>query len=124
MPFYSRGYKAALTSQHYLCSTTLLSGEAGIGKSRLVQVLKEHVASEPQAWLTPCQCSPYYQNSALYPLINLLERTATSLSRLWLLHGKRDDARELLVPLYTWFTEGFDTADLQDARALLDELAG
>jgi class 3 adenylate cyclase len=38
----------------------LLSGEAGIGKSRLVQVLAEHVATEPQAWLTPCQCSPYY----------------------------------------------------------------
>ena len=52
----------------------LLSGEAGIGKSRLVQVLKEQVAAEPQAWLTPCQCSPYYQNTALYPLIDLLER--------------------------------------------------
>jgi len=51
----------------------LLSGEAGIGKSRLVQVLIEHVASEPQAWLTPCQCSPYYQNTALYPMIDLLE---------------------------------------------------
>src|SRR5262249_50441006 len=47
----------------------LLSGEAGIGKSRLVQVLKEHVAAEPQAWLTPCQCSPYYQHTALYPMI-------------------------------------------------------
>ena len=45
----------------------LLSGEAGIGKSRLVQVLKEHVAAEPQAWLTPCQCSPYHQHTALYP---------------------------------------------------------
>src|SRR5258706_7836927 len=54
----------------------LLSGEAGIGKSRLVQVLQEHVAAEPQAWLTPCQCSPYYQNSALYPLIDLLDRVA------------------------------------------------
>src|SRR5215510_15150234 len=54
----------------------LLSGEAGIGKSRLVQVLKEQVASEPQAWLTPCQCSPYYQNTALYPMIELLERVA------------------------------------------------
>jgi predicted ATPase len=52
----------------------LLSGEAGIGKSRLVQVLKEHVSTEPQAWLTPCQCSPYHQNTALYPLIDLLER--------------------------------------------------
>src|SRR5439155_3465260 len=39
----------------------LLSGEAGIGKSRLAQVLKEQVATEPQAWLTPCQCSSYYR---------------------------------------------------------------
>jgi class 3 adenylate cyclase/predicted ATPase len=59
----------------------LLSGEAGIGKSRLVQVLKEHVATEPQAWLTPCQCSPYYQNSALYPMIDLLERVALRFER-------------------------------------------
>src|SRR5215468_1172506 len=59
----------------------LLSGEAGIGKSRLVQVLKEHVATEPQAWLTPCQCSPYYQNTALYPLIDLLERVALRFER-------------------------------------------
>jgi predicted ATPase/class 3 adenylate cyclase len=59
----------------------LLSGEAGIGKSRLVQVLKEHVAAEPQAWLTPCQCSPYYQNTALYPMIDLLERVALRFDR-------------------------------------------
>src|SRR6266852_1972574 len=59
----------------------LLSGEAGIGKSRLVQVLKEHVASEPQVWLTPCQCSPYYRNSALYPMIDLLERVALQFDR-------------------------------------------
>jgi len=59
----------------------LLSGEAGIGKARLVQVLKEHVASESQAWLTPCQCSPYYQNTALYPMIDLLERVALRFER-------------------------------------------
>jgi class 3 adenylate cyclase/predicted ATPase len=59
----------------------LLSGEAGIGKSRLVQVLKEHVAAEPQAWLTPGQCSPYHQNTALYPWIELLERVALRFER-------------------------------------------
>ena len=59
----------------------LLSGEAGIGKSRLVQVLKEQVATEPQAWLTPGQCSPYYQNTALYPWIDLLERVALRFER-------------------------------------------
>jgi predicted ATPase len=45
-----------------------------------------------------------------------------SLSRLWQQQGKRDEARQLLAPIYGWFTEGFDTADLQDARALLDAL--
>src|SRR5262249_12008074 len=59
----------------------LLSGEAGIGKSRLVQVLQEHVTTESQAWLTPCQCSPYYQNTALYPMIDLLERVLLHLER-------------------------------------------
>jgi TOMM system kinase/cyclase fusion protein len=64
-----------------LGQVVLLSGEAGIGKSRLVQGLMEHVATEPQAWLTPCQCSPYYQNSALYPMIELLERVALRFER-------------------------------------------
>jgi class 3 adenylate cyclase len=59
----------------------LLSGEAGIGKSRLVQVLREQVATEPQAWLTPCQCSPYHQNSALSPMVDLLERVVLRFDR-------------------------------------------
>src|SRR5919204_363487 len=59
----------------------LLSGEAGIGKSRLVQVLTDKVAAEPQAWLTPCQCSPYHQHTALYPWIDLLERVALRFER-------------------------------------------
>jgi predicted ATPase len=45
-----------------------------------------------------------------------------SLARLWQHQGKRAAARELLAPIYGWFTEGFDTADLQEAKALLDEL--
>jgi class 3 adenylate cyclase/predicted ATPase len=50
-------------------------------------------------------------------------RAATSLSRLWRQQGKRTEAHQLLAEIYGWFTEGFDTADLQEARALLDALA-
>jgi predicted ATPase len=50
-------------------------------------------------------------------------RAAMSLSRLWQRQGKRDQARQLLAETYGWFTEGFDTADLQEAKALLDELS-
>ena len=64
-----------------LGQVVLLSGEAGIGKSRLAQVLQAHVAAEPQAWLTPCQCSPYHQHTALYPMIDLLERVALRFER-------------------------------------------
>ena len=49
-------------------------------------------------------------------------RAAMSLSRLWQRQGKRDAARELLAPIYGWFTEGFDTADLQEAKTLLTEI--
>jgi predicted ATPase len=49
-------------------------------------------------------------------------RAAMSFAPLWQEQGKRDQARELLAPIYGWFTEGFDTADLQEAWALLDEL--
>jgi len=50
-------------------------------------------------------------------------RAATSLSRLWQRQGKRTEAHDLLAPIYGWFTEGFDTTDLQEAKALLDALA-
>jgi len=50
-------------------------------------------------------------------------RAAVSLARLWQDEGKRAEARELLAPIHDWFTEGFDTPALQDAKALLDELA-
>jgi class 3 adenylate cyclase/predicted ATPase len=86
-PLVGREQEVALLRERWaqvkdgLGQVVLLSGEAGIGKSRLVQVLKEQVAAEPQAWLTPCQCSPYHQNTALYPWIDLLERVALCFER-------------------------------------------
>jgi class 3 adenylate cyclase/predicted ATPase len=68
-------------SQDGLGQVVLLSGEAGIGKSRLVQVVKDRIADTPHTRLE-CRCSPYYQNTALYPIIDLLERA---------LHFQRDE---------------------------------
>jgi adenylate cyclase len=50
-------------------------------------------------------------------------RVALSLSQLWQRQGKREKARQLLTEIYGWFTEGFDTADLQEAQALLEGLS-
>src|SRR5262249_7727704 len=50
-------------------------------------------------------------------------RAVMSLSRLWQQQGKQDEARQLLAEIYHWFTEGFDTKDLQEAKALLEDLA-
>jgi predicted ATPase len=56
-------------------------------------------------------------------LIQKHKRASMSLARLWRDQGKPQQARELLAPVYGWFTEGFDTRDLKDAKALLEELA-
>ena len=50
-------------------------------------------------------------------------RAAMSMARLWRYQGERNEARDLLVPVYGWFTEGFDTLDLKEAKALLDDLS-
>jgi predicted ATPase len=50
-------------------------------------------------------------------------RAAISMAQLWRDQGKREEARELLAPIYGWFTEDFDTRDLKEAKALLDELS-
>jgi predicted ATPase len=50
-------------------------------------------------------------------------RAAMSMARLWRDQGKRTEARDLLAPVYGWFTEGFDTLDLKEAKTLLDELS-
>ena len=46
-----------------------------------------------------------------------------SLSRLWCSQGRKEEARQMLAEIYGWFTEGFDTADLQEAKSLLEELS-
>jgi predicted ATPase len=70
---------------------------------------QKNVSSRPSPW--PAASRPGRGSCGL------------SLSRLWQQQGKRAEARQLLAPIYSWFTEGFDTPDLQEARALLDELA-
>jgi predicted ATPase len=85
-----------------------------------VLLLQQAISNAPQAEahfeqaLEVARC----QQARSYEL-----RAAMSLSRLWQRQGRCVEARELLAPIYGWFTEGFDTADLCDARALLEELA-
>jgi predicted ATPase len=85
-------------------------------RGALLLSIHEHVAAENcfhQA-LSVAQ----HQSAKFWAL-----RAATSLARLWRDQGKRTEARDLLAPVYNWFTEGFDTPVLQVAKALLDELA-
>jgi len=76
----------------------------------------------------PAEAEPWLQRAldvARRQEVKALElRAAMSLARLWQQQGKPAEARELLAPIYGWFTEGFDTADLQEAMALLHELGG
>src|SRR5277367_52537 len=74
----------------------LLSGEAGIGKSRLVRHISEHVADD--AWLIPCQCSPFYQHTAMYPVTDLLERVALGFER-------HDSATQKMRKLEGWLVQ-------------------
>jgi hypothetical protein len=68
------------------------------------------------SWVTHIEfrCSPYHQNSAFYLLIDRGARQS---------QGKKEEARQLLAEIYGWFTEGFETKDLQEAKALLDALS-
>jgi predicted ATPase len=65
----------------------------------------------------------HFKNPGVFFCITVELRAAMSLARLWQQQGKRAEARDLLAPIYGWFTEGFDTADLQEAKALLEELS-
>jgi len=74
-------------------------------------------ASEAEAAIAKAIDVARRQNAKSWEL-----RSAMSLARLWAGHGRRQKAAALLAPILGWFTEGFDTADLKDAKALLDKL--
>jgi predicted ATPase len=94
--------------------------EAEVHRLRGVLLLRQPVPpqAEAEAWLQRALDVARRQEAKSLEL-----RAAMSLSRLWQQQDKRAEARTLLAPIYGWFTEGFDTADLQEAKALLDELA-
>jgi predicted ATPase len=95
--------------------------EAEVCRLRGVLLLRrpETSQAEAEAWLQPALDVARRQEAKSLEL-----RAAMSLSRLWQQQEKRQEAHDLLAEVYAWFTEGFDTADLQEARALLDELGG
>jgi predicted ATPase len=95
--------------------------EAEICRLRGVLLLQQPGTpqTEAEAWLQRALDVARHQEAKSLEL-----RAAMSLSQLWQQQGKRAEAYELLAPIYGWFTEGFDTADLQEARTLLEELAG
>jgi predicted ATPase len=79
------------------------------------------------AWAKPDKAQAYFDRALSVARQQQAKswelRAAMSLARLWRDQGKREEARELLAPVYGWFTEGFDTRDLKEAKAVLDELA-
>jgi predicted ATPase len=93
--------------------------EAEVHRLRGVLLLRQDVAQQEEAatWLQRALDVARRQQARSLEL-----RAAMSLARLWHHQGKRAAAHELLAPVYGWFTEGFDTADLTEAKALLEEL--
>jgi predicted ATPase len=93
--------------------------EAEVCRLRGVVLLRQPGTpqAEAEAWLQRALDVARRQEAKALEL-----RAAMSLARLWQRQGKRDEAQALLAPIYGWFTEGFDTADLQEAKALLEVL--
>jgi predicted ATPase len=95
--------------------------EAELYRLRGELLSQQSIADTPQAEI----CFQQALDVARHQQAKSLElRAAMSQSRLWQRQGRRAEARDLLAPIYRWFTEGFDTADLQEARALLNALGG
>src|SRR5262249_55662603 len=100
-----------------------LKGQLTLQKFQ-VSSSKFQVSSNPQAATEAEACFLKAIEIAQQQQANSLElQAAMSLSRLWQQQGKHHEAHKMLSEIYGWFTEGFDTKDLQDAKALLEELA-
>jgi predicted ATPase len=92
--------------------------EAEIARLRGVLLLRQTDVPQAAACVQQALAIARRQQAKSFEL-----RAAMSLSRLWQRQGKRAEAHRLLAPIYGWFTEGFDTADLQEAKALLEEVS-
>jgi predicted ATPase len=86
-------------------------------KGDLLLAVSEDNHAEAETWFQQAIDVARRQSAKSWEL-----RAATSLSRLWQRQGKKEEGRQLLAEIYGWFTEGFDTRDLKEAKALLDEL--
>jgi adenylate cyclase len=102
--------------RYYEAELYRLKGELTLQQSD-VQSLESRVREAEGCFLKAIEIARKQQAKSLEL------RAVTSLARLWQTQGKRTEAHRLLSEVYNWFTEGLDTKDLQEARALLDELA-
>jgi predicted ATPase len=111
----------ALTVLDRAAETAAATGEcyyqAELYRLRGAVLAETGEAAEAASWLQRAIDTARRQQAGSLEL-----RAATSLARLWAERGERQKAHDLLAPVYGWFTEGFDTADLKDAKALLDQL--
>jgi len=107
------------------CGTPLTAQpQPPVSSSKLQVPNTQHPAPNPQAEAEAAACFLKVVEVARRQSAKSLElRAVVSLVRLWQQQGKKEEARKLLAEIYGWFTEGFDTADLQEAKALLEELA-
>ncbi len=102
--------------RYYEAELYRLQGELTLQESK-VESQRSQVEEEAEACFQKAIAIAQKQEAKSWEL-----RAATSLARLWQQQGKTAEARELLAPVYNWFTEGFDTEDLKDAKALLSAL--
>ena len=115
----AEGLAALAEAEEFVAQTGERYWEAEIYRQRGELLLAQSVDHQSQAE----RCFQQALDVARSQEAKSLElRAAMSLARLWQRQGKRTEACELLAPIYGWFTEGFDTVDLREAKALLDEL--